>query len=108
MKNDALNALLMISLNGPKPGTPHAAALLTRVAKSYGQRNQYKKASVVRIKATGTQTEQEETQTVYIESESVKEAEERLDMITSDEYTISNWADIGENEKSDLDDEFSI
>ena len=34
MKNDALNALLMISLNGPKPGTPHAAALLKRVAKS--------------------------------------------------------------------------
>ena len=69
MKNDALNALLMISLNGPKPGTPHAAALLKRVAKSYGQRNQYKKASVVRIKATGTQTEQKETLTVYIESE---------------------------------------
>ena len=53
----------------------------------------------------GTQTEQKETQTVYIESESVKEAEERLDMITSDEYTIS---DISENEESDSDDEFSI
>ena len=51
---------------------------------------------------------QKETQTVYIESESVKEAEERLDMITSDEYTISNWADISENEESDSDDEFSI
>ena len=34
MKNDALHALLMISLNGPKPGTPKAAALLKRVAKS--------------------------------------------------------------------------
>ena len=102
MKNDALNALLMISLNGPKPGTPNAAALLKRVAKSYGQRNQYKKASVVRIKAMGTQTEQKETQTVYIESESVKEAEERLDMITSDEYTISNWAEESDSSKSKI------
>ena len=95
-------------LNGPKHDTPNAAALLKRIAKSYGQRNQYKKASVVCIKATGTQTEQKETQAVYIESESVKEAEERLDMSTSDEYTISNWADISENEESDSDDEFSI
>ena len=67
-----------------------------------------KKATVVRIKATGTQTEQNGTQTVYVESESVKEAEERLGMITSDEYTISNWADISEKEESDSDDEFSI
>ena len=99
LKSDALNALLMISLNGPKPETPEAAALLKRVAKSYGQRKQYKKAPVIRVKITGTQTEQKETQTMYIESESLKEAEEHLDTISSDKYIISNWAEISENEE---------
>ena len=67
-----------------------------------------KKPLLFVLKQWELKTEQKETQTVYIESESVKEAEERLDMIISDEYTISNWADIGETEESDSDDEFSI
>ena len=69
MKNDALNALLMISINGPKSGTLEAKQLIERSAKKHGERRRYKKAPAVRQKKMGTQTLVGCTQTpVYIES----------------------------------------
>ena len=56
MKNDALNALLMISINGPKSGTLEEEQLIVRSAKKYGERRRYKKAPTVGQTEMGTQT----------------------------------------------------
>ena len=50
MKDEALNALLMISLNGPEPGTPDAKSLIRRVAIKYAEKKRYKKAPVMKHK----------------------------------------------------------
>ena len=40
-------ALLMMSINGPKSGTPEAKQLIVRSAKKYGERRRYKKTPAV-------------------------------------------------------------
>ena len=105
MKDDALNALLMVSLNGPEPGTPDAKSLIRRAASKYTEKKRYKKAPVMKQKVVGTQTTTIETQTVYVESETLTDAEECLDAILNVEYdVISNLDDIL-SEESDIDEE---
>ena len=66
-----LDALLMISLNGPQPGTLEAKGLVTNTARIYGEQNQYKKASSIKQKEEGIETDLKQTQvTLYVESES--------------------------------------
>ena len=48
LKMDALNALLVISLNDPRPGTPEANELIMHVSQTYSKRRQYKKTPVSR------------------------------------------------------------
>ena len=50
LKNDTFNAVLVISLNGPCPGTPDDNPLMKRAAKSYGQSKQYTKAHCMNIR----------------------------------------------------------
>ena len=82
MKNDAINALLMISINGPKSGTLVAKQLIVRSAKKYGERRRYKKAPAVGC----TQTP------VYITLEFQIQEEERLGTIINSEniYCFKN------------------
>ena len=50
LKNDTLNAVLMISLNGPQLGTLEAKELIKLAARIYGERKQYKKAPNIKWK----------------------------------------------------------
>ena len=71
LKMDALKALLIISVNGPRPGTPEANELIKHVSQTYSKRRQYKKTPVSRVSVAGTQTIHSATQTIYIESEAL-------------------------------------
>ena len=58
LKNDALNALPMISLNGPQLETLKAIKeLIKNTARIYGERKQYKKPPSIRQKERETQTD---------------------------------------------------
>ena len=96
----------MISMNGPKSGTPEASKLIKRAAKVYEERKRYRKAPTVREKEVCTQTSVTGTQTpIYVESESQIETEERLDaIIISEKYVISNMVEMSDSE-SDSDDD---
>ena len=64
MSDDMLCCLLMISMNGPKPGTDEADRLLTRIVKSYEEKRRYKipsKQSLVPppLLDVGVQTDEE-------------------------------------------------
>ena len=98
---DALNALLMISLNGPHPGTPEANELIKHVSHTYSESRQYKKTPVSRVSVAGVQTIHSATQTIYIESEAVLEAEANLDSINLEKYPITNFTSESECESSD-------
>ena len=80
LKNDTLNALLMISLNGPQIGTLEAKKLMKHTARIYGERKQYKKAPSIKQKEQDTQTDSKHTQvTLCVEPEFMENAEEYLD-----------------------------
>ena len=83
LKNNALNALLMLSLNGPQIGEIEAKELIKHTARIYGERQQYKK--VASIKQREQETDSKHTYVILcVESEFMENVEECLDVITPD------------------------
>ena len=86
LKSDAHNALIMISINGPKCGTLEALYLIKQASVSFGEHKKlYKKAPAVKQKEAFTQTLVSRTQTeiLHVEPESQIDRDERLDAITT-------------------------
>ena len=101
-KNDALNAQLMISLNGPQLGTRETKELIKHTARIYGEWKQYKKAPSIKQKEQETQNYLKHTQVMpCVESEFMGTVEECLDAITPEKYIISNFNETSETEDSD-------
>ena len=70
LKSDAVNALIMISIKGPKYGTPEALDLIRQASISFGQhKKRYKQAPAVQEKETFTQTSVSGTQTEILHVE---------------------------------------
>ena len=57
LKNDALNALLMISVYEPQLATFQAKELIKHIARLYGERKQYIKTPSIKQKQQETQTD---------------------------------------------------
>ena len=109
LKSDALNALIMTSINGPKCGTPGALYLIKQASISFGeQTKRCKKAPAVKEKETSTQTLVSRTQTeiLHAEPEFQIDTDEYFDAITtSDKYIVSNLMEISDSSGTDSDDD---
>ena len=94
LKSDALNALIMTSINGSICGTPEALYLIKQASISFGeQTKRCKKAPAVKEKETSTQTLVSRTQTeiLHVEPESQIDTDEYFDAITtSDKYIVDS------------------
>ena len=64
--NDALNARLMISLNGPQLGTLEIKELIKHIARIYGEWKQYKKALSIKQKEQEAQNYSKHTQVMPV------------------------------------------
>ena len=94
LKSDALNALIMTSINRSICGTPEALYLIKQASISFGeQTKRCKKAPAVKEKETSTQTLVSRTQTeiLHVEPESQIDTDEYFDAITtSDKYIVDS------------------
>ena len=78
-KNDALNALLVISLNGPQLGTLEAKELIKNVPKTHGEQNQYKETPIIKQKKERVQTNSKQTQVkLYVESKLLERVKKHI------------------------------
>ena len=81
-KNDALNALLVILLNGSQPGTLEAKELIKNPPKIHGEQNQYKETPIIKQKKERIQTNSKQTQVkLYVESKLLERVKKCLDAI---------------------------
>ena len=110
MKNDLLNGLLHISLNGPPVGSPEAENLLNRVVDKYCEEKHNKKPTLYGPREK-TQTIATQTQVVNvpIEDDEVQDVTEKLER-DEQEFIITNFesdSDDSENDEllTDSDDE---
>ena len=105
-KKDALNALLVISLNGPQPGTLEAKELIKNAPKIHGEQNQYKETPIIKQKKERIQTNSKQTQVkLYVESKLLERVKKCLDAIPPEKYTISKFNETSDADDSHTDDE---
>ena len=102
MKNDLLNALLHISLNGPPVGSPDAESLLSRVVDKYCEEKHNKKPSIYgpreKVKTIATQTQ---VINVSIDDEyEMPDVFEKLEY-EEQEFIITNFESDSDNFESD-------
>ena len=84
LKSDALNALIIILINGPKYGTNGASYLIKQTLRSFGERKRVmQKLFCIIKKETFTQTSVLVTQTEILHVESESQTNKRLDITTS-------------------------
>ena len=97
LKNDSLNALFIILINGPQLVTLEAKELIIHIARIHGERKQYKKTPSVKQKEQETQTDSKYIQvTLCVESEFAENVQERLDVITPEKHIVSNFNEASE------------
>ena len=73
LKSDALNAITMVLINGPKCGIPEASYLIKQTSMSLGEsKKRYKETSTVQKKEACKQTlvSRAQTEILHVESES--------------------------------------
>ena len=84
LKSDALNALIIILIDGPKCGTTGASYLIKQTLRSFGERKRViQKLFCIIKKETFTQTSVLVTQTEILHVESESQTNKRLDITTS-------------------------
>ena len=109
LKSDTLNALIIISINSPKCGTPEALYLIKQASVSFGEhKKRYKKAPAIHEKETSSQTSVSGTQTevLHVEPESQIDTDEYLDAITtSDKYIALYLMEMSDSSGTDSDDD---
>ena len=108
LKSDALNALIMVSMSGPKCGISKVSYLIRQTSMLFGKgKKRYKKEPDVQEKAAFTETLVSRTQTeiLHVESESQIDTEKHLDAtITSSKYIVSNLMEMSDSSGTDSDD----
>ena len=96
MKNDLLNALIHVSLNGPSIHSKEADTLLNKVADKYVSQRHYKVPNIYSQRSDSSSTS---TQTHAIDVEMIQDSisyvevsklESALDMMTRDEFLNTN------------------
>ena len=96
MKNDLLNALIHVSLNGPPIHSKEADTLLNEVADKYVSQRHYKVPNIYSQRSDSSSTS---TQTHAIDVEMIQDSisyvevsklESALDMMTHDEFLNMN------------------
>ena len=103
LQNDAPNALLPISLNGPQLRTLEAKELIKHIERIYGERKQYKKAPSIKQKEQETQADSIHTRVrLCVRSKLMENIEECLDVITQE---IPDFNETSEVKNSETDGE---
>ena len=107
MKSDALNALIMILIKGPKCGIAEALYLIKQASISFEEhKKRYKKAPAVQEKETSTQTWVLGTQTEILHAEPRSEIDTDEDATTtSGKYIVSNLMEMSDISGADSDDD---
>ena len=102
MKNDLLNALLYISLNGPPFGSPDAESLLNR-KRQERKRNTIKKSSIYGPREkTQTIVTQTPLINVPIEDDEVQNVTEKLERDVQDFIITIFESDSGDSENDEV------
>ena len=101
MKNDLLNGLLHISLNGPPFGSPEAEDLLNRVVDKYCEEKHNKKPTLYGP-SENMQTISTQTQVINVptEDDEVKNVTEKLDC-NEQEFIITNFESDSDDSEND-------
>ena len=108
MADDMLRCLLMISMNGPEPGTDAADEFLTRVVQSYEEKRLYKipsKRSIITPSVeVGIQTENVENENEEDIEIALIQLDQRSTMKYFDSLEDNNMS--GDDDDADVDEDF--
>ena len=102
MKNDLLNALLHISLNGPPVGSSDAESLLNRVVDKYCEEKHSKRPSIYGPREK-VQTIATQTQVINVSIDDDDEMPDVIEKLECDEqeFIVTNFESDSDNVESD-------